>query len=69
VPTTKLTPFVVSEDEWHTKDSPGKSMKNGLYVYCSVPKGTFTDEATSNSKKTKSIVLAVIELCLSVGIS
>jgi len=32
VPTTKLTPFVVSEDEWDTKEGPGKSMKNALYI-------------------------------------
>jgi len=32
MPTTKLTPFVVSKDEWDTKESPGKSMKNVLYV-------------------------------------
>jgi len=31
-PNTKLTPFVVSKDEWDTKKGPGKSMKNGLYV-------------------------------------
>jgi len=32
VPTTKSTPFVVSEDEWDTKEGPGKSMKNALCV-------------------------------------
>jgi len=31
-PTTKLTPFVGSKDEWDTKEDPGKSMKNVLYV-------------------------------------
>jgi len=25
-------PFVVSEDEWDTKEGPDKSMKNVLYV-------------------------------------
>jgi len=32
VPTTKSTPFMVSEDEWDVKEGPGKSMKNVLYV-------------------------------------
>jgi len=32
VPATKLTPFVVSEDEGNTKEGPGKSMKNALHV-------------------------------------
>jgi len=32
MPTTKLTPFMVSKDEWDTKEGPGKSMKNVLYV-------------------------------------
>ena len=30
--TTKLTLFVVSKDEWDTKEDTGKSMKNTLYV-------------------------------------
>jgi len=30
--TTKSTPFVVSKDEWDTKEGPGKSMKNALYA-------------------------------------
>jgi len=51
MPTIKLTPFVVSEDEWDTKEGPGKSIKNILYAYCGEPKGTSMDEATSNSKK------------------
>jgi len=33
MPTTKSTPFVGSKDEWgDTKEGPGKSMKNALYV-------------------------------------
>jgi len=32
VPTTKSTPFVVSENEGDTKEGPGKSMRNALYV-------------------------------------
>ena len=34
-----------------------------------MPKGTHLAEATSNSEKVKPIALAVIELCLSEGIS
>ena len=30
--TTILTLFVVSEDEWDTKEDTGKSMKNALYL-------------------------------------
>jgi len=29
---TKLTLFVVSKDEWDTKEGTGKSMKKALYV-------------------------------------
>jgi len=48
--TTKLTPLVVSEDEWDTKEGPSKSVKNVLYVlWCA--KGTSRNKATSNSKK------------------
>jgi len=32
VPTTKLTLFVVHKDEWYTKESRAKSMKNALYI-------------------------------------
>jgi len=64
VPTTKSTPFVVSEDEWDTKEGPGKSMKNVLHY--GVPKGTSRDKATSNSKKIKP--KAIIKLRLSEGI-
>jgi len=31
--TTKSTLFAVSKDEWDTKEGPGKSMKNALYVW------------------------------------
>jgi len=31
VPTTKLTLFTVIKDEWYTKKSTGKSIKNALY--------------------------------------
>jgi len=50
-------------DTFHGEQS--KSMKNVLYAYCGVPKGTARDEVTSNSKKIKPIALAVIELHLS----
>jgi len=30
VPTTKLTLFAVSKDQWHTKEDTGKSIKNAL---------------------------------------
>ena len=30
--TTKSTFFIVSKDEWDTKEDTGKSMKNALYV-------------------------------------
>jgi len=38
-------------------------------MHSGMPKGTSWDEATSNSEKIKLIALAVIELCLSEGIS
>jgi len=52
---------MVSEDEWDTKEGPGKSMKNVLYVL-------WRDEAMLNSKKIKPIALAIIELYLPEGI-
>jgi len=67
VPTTKSTPFVVSEDEWGTKDNSGNSTKNVLYVL-QYTKGTSRNEAMSNSKKIKPIALAIIKLHLSEGI-
>ena len=65
----KLTLFAVSKDEWDTKEDTDKSMKNALYVYFSMPKGTCQAEATSNSEKIKPVALAVIKLRLSGGIS
>jgi len=35
VPTTKSKPFVMSKDEWDTKEGPGKSMNSVLYL-CTV---------------------------------
>jgi len=31
MPTTKSTLFMVSKDEWDTKEGTGKSIKNALY--------------------------------------
>ena len=38
-------------------------------MYCGMSKGTCQTEAMLNSEKIKPVVLAVIELCLSEGIS
>ena len=65
--TTKLTPFVVRQDEWDTKENTGKSMKNALYILrCA--KGISQAEATSNSEQNKPIALAIIKIHLSEGI-
>jgi len=48
--TTKLTLFMVSKDEWDTKEGNSKSMKNALYVQ-RCPKGTSQAEKMSNSEK------------------
>jgi len=66
--TTKLTLSTVSKDECNTKEDTRKSLKMHC-TYCSMPKGTFQAEATSNSEKIKPVPLAVIELCWSEGIS
>jgi len=60
--------FVVSKDEWDTKEGPGKSMKNALHVQW-YSKDTSRAEATSNSKKIKPVALAIAELCESESIS
>ena len=60
--TTKLMLFIVSKDEWNTKEDTGKSLKN-------TPKGTSQAEAMSNSEKIKLVALAVIKLRLTEGIS
>jgi len=67
MPTTKLTPFVVSEDEGDTKEGPGKSMMNALYVKRH-GKSSSRAEATLNSEKIKSVALAIVELRESEGI-
>jgi len=66
VPTTKSTPFVVSEDERDTKEGPGKSMKMHC-MYSGMAKGTSQAEAMSNSEKIKPVALAIVELCESEG--
>ena len=38
-------------------------------TYCGMPKGTSQAEVTFNSEKIKPVVLTVIELCLSEGVS
>ena len=64
----KSTLFVVSKDEWDTKEDTGKSMKNAFYIL-RYAKRHFSAEATSNSEKIKPVAFIVIELCLSEGIS
>jgi len=67
MPTTKLTPSVVSKDECDTKEGSVKFMKNALYVQWH-RKGTSQAEVTSNSEKIKPVALAIIELHKSEGI-
>jgi len=43
--TTKSAHFVVSKDEWDTKEATSNSMKNVLHVQ-QMAKGTFQVEAT-----------------------
>ena len=64
----KSTVFVVSKDEWDTKEDTGKAMKNVLYVEW-YAKSTCLEKTTLNSEKIKPVALAVIELRLSEGIS
>jgi len=52
----------------YTKEGRAKSMKNALYVYSGMAKGTSGAEATSNSKKIKPIALAIVKLRESEGI-
>ena len=64
--TTKSMLCTVSKDEWNTKEGTGKSLKNTVHVLWYAKRGTSWAEVTLNSK---SIALAVIELCLTEGIS
>ena len=63
----KLTPWTVSKKKWDTKEDKGKSVTRA-FTYCGMPKGTSTDEVTSNSEKSKPVALAVIKLRLSESI-
>jgi len=53
---------VVNKDKWYTKEGRAKSMKKALYMYSGMAKGTSRAEVTSNSKKIKPVVLAIVEL-------
>jgi len=58
------TLFVVSKDEWDTKESTGKSMKNVLYEqWCQ--KALLRLKWRLTAKKIKPVSLAIAELCLS----
>jgi len=52
MPTTKSTLFVVSNDEWDTKEGTGMSKKKHC-TYRGKTKGTSWAEAMLNSKKIK----------------
>jgi len=36
----KIDTFAVCKDEWETNEGTGKSMKNALYMYSGMTKGT-----------------------------
>ena len=58
--------------EWRTKENKGKHFGRKMMQALELQqwlKGTSWDEATLNNGEIKSIALAVIELCLSEGIS
>jgi len=42
--------FVVSKDEWDTKEGPGNARRMHC-IYSGIAKGTFWAEVTSSSKK------------------
>jgi len=54
----KSTLFIVSKDEWDTKEGTDKSMKNALYAQW-YGKGTSWAEATLNIEKIKPVALAM----------
>ena len=65
----KLMLFVISKDEWNTKEDTDKSLKNvQQHVYCGVPKGTSWAEAMSYSENIKPVALSTIKLRWSEGI-
>ena len=65
--TAKSTLFAVSKDEWDTKEDTSKSMKNALYILRYVKRHLLG--RSDISEKIKPVALAIIELCLSEGIS
>jgi len=56
--------FTVNKDEWNTKENTGKPWRVLQYA-----KGTSQAEVALNSEKIKPVALAIIELCLTEGIS
>jgi len=67
MPTTKLTLFVVSQDEWDTKEGPDKSMKHALCVQWH-GKRYLSGWSNVKQQKIKSVALAIVELHESEGI-
>jgi len=67
VPTTKLTLFIVSKDEWGTKKGTGKSMKIALYAQW-YGKRHLLGWSDVEQWKIKPIALAIVELRESEGI-
>jgi len=65
--TTNSTLFLVSKDEWDTKEGTGKSMKNLLHVQWYGIRHLSAEEMP-NSEKIKPVVLAIIKLRESEGI-
>ena len=63
----ELTPCVVSEKNWNTKEDNDKPMMHVLYIL-RWQNATSWDEATPNSKEIKPIALSIVELCLGGGI-
>jgi len=59
--TAKLTLFVVSKDEWDTKEGTDKSIKSNS-------RASSQAEATSSSEKIKPISFAIVELYWPEGI-
>jgi len=53
------TLFVVSKDEWVTKEGTGKSIKN--WIYSGMAKAISQAEATSNSEKIKLVAITIVE--------
>jgi len=51
--------FTVSKDEWDTKEGPGKSMKNALYVH-RYGKRHFCTEAMLNNEKNQAYIALTI---------